>query len=162
LPVFMAAVAATRWFLIRADSGARSMRGVLAAEAVFLVLFLCCGVAAAPIVDADAGLAILTGMFAVIAMGVQNAASRTVFLMLSPTTVMTGNVTQIVIDSVDFVASPVPESKAAAAARLAKLVPPVVAFAAGAALGAVGFGWSGFWCLVVPIATIGVLIPGLP
>jgi uncharacterized membrane protein YoaK (UPF0700 family) len=158
LPVFMAAVAATRLFLIRAGGSARSMRGVLAAEALSLGLFLACGIAAAPIVDADAGLAILTGMFAVIAMGVQNAASRTVFVALSPTTVMTGNITQIVLDSVDFVASPLPATKAAARARLAKLVPPVVAFAAGAALGAVGFGYTGFWCLLVPIATIGVLL----
>jgi uncharacterized membrane protein YoaK (UPF0700 family) len=163
LPVFMAAVAATRWFLIRAGSGVGSMRGVLAAEAVFLGLFLACGIAAAPIVDADARLAILTGMFAVIAMGVQNAASRTVFATMSPTTVMTGNVTQIVLDSVDFMASPLPETKAAAAARLAKFVPPVVAFAAGAALGAVGFGFTGFWCLLLPIATIGVLlVTGVP
>jgi uncharacterized membrane protein YoaK (UPF0700 family) len=158
LPVFMAAVAGTRLFLIHAGSGTRSIRGVLAAEALCLGLFLACGVTASPIVDADAGLAILTGMFAVVAMGVQNAAARTVFVALSPTTVMTGNVTQIVLDGVDFVASPLAETKAAARARLAKLVPPVIAFAAGAALGAVGFGLTGFWCLVAPIAAIGLLL----
>jgi uncharacterized membrane protein YoaK (UPF0700 family) len=163
LPVFMAAVAGTRLFLIRSGGSVRSVRDVLAAEGLCLGLFLATGIAATPIVDADAGLAILTGMFAVIAMGVQNAASRTVFVSLSPTTVMTGNVTQIVLDGVDYVASPEVEIKAAARARLAKLVPPVVAFALGAAAGAIGFGLSGFWCLLVPIATVAALLAaGLP
>jgi uncharacterized membrane protein YoaK (UPF0700 family) len=163
LPVFMAAVAGTRLFLIRSGGSVRSVRDVLAAEGLCLGLFLATGIAATPVVDADAGLAILTGMFAVIAMGVQNAASRTVFVSLSPTTVMTGNVTQIVLDGVDYVASPEVEIKAAARARLAKLVPPVVAFALGAAAGAIGFGLSGFWCLLVPIATVAALLAaGLP
>jgi len=158
LPVFMAAVAGTRLFLIRAGGSARSVRDVLAAEVVFLGLFLAAGVAAAPLVDADAGLAVLAGMFAVVAMGIQNAASRTVFTTLSPTTVMTGNVTQIVLDCVDFVAFRSPEVKGAARARLSKLVPAVIAFAFGAAIGAVGYGAAGFWCLVLPIAILGVLL----
>jgi len=158
LPVFMMAIAATRLFLVRSGASARSIRDVLGAEALFLGLFLATGVAATPVVDADAGLAVLAGMFAVIAMGVQNAAARTVFMALSPTTVMTGNVTQIVLDCVDFAASPSAEVKAASRARLAKLVPPVFAFALGAAAGAIGFGLAGFWCLAVPIATVGVLL----
>jgi uncharacterized membrane protein YoaK (UPF0700 family) len=158
LPVFMTAVAGTRLFLIRSGASARAVRDVLGAEVLFLGLFLATGVVAAPVVNADAGLAILAGMFAVIAMGVQNAASRTVFVALSPTTVMTGNVTQIVLDCVDFAASPSAEVKAASRARLGKLIPPVVAFAAGAAAGAVGYGIAGFWCLLLPIATIIVLL----
>jgi uncharacterized membrane protein YoaK (UPF0700 family) len=158
LPVFMAAVAGTRLFLIRSGGGARPMRDVLAAEALCLCLFLAAGTAASPVVDADAGLAILAGMFAVIAMGVQNAAARTVFVALSPTTVMTGNVTQIVLDCVDFFASASAEVKAAARTRLGKLVPPVLAFAAGAAAGAVGFGLASFWCLLLPIVILVALI----
>jgi hypothetical protein len=55
------------------------------------------------------------------------------------------------------------ETKAAARTRLAKLVPAVVAFAVAAAVGAVGFGFAGFWCLFVPIAAIGaLLVAGVP
>jgi uncharacterized membrane protein YoaK (UPF0700 family) len=158
LPAFMVAVAGTRLFLIRSGGSDRAVQDVLAAEIVFLGLFLAAGLAAVPLDDADAGIAVLAGMFAVIAMGVQNAASRTVFIALSPTTVMTGNVTQIVLDCVDFAASPAAEVKAAARARLARLVPPVFAFALGAAAGAIGFGAAGFWCLLLPIAIIGVLL----
>ncbi|MFC6520859.1 DUF1275 family protein [Undibacterium arcticum] len=62
------------------------------------------GLKAAPIAqaDADALLTVMTGMFGVAAMAVQNAASRLLFGALSPTTVMTGNVTQVVIDAVDI------------------------------------------------------------
>jgi len=163
LPVFMAAVAATRLFLVRASADTHSVRGVLGTEALLLALFLAAGVAAAPVVDADSGLAILAAMCAVIAMGVQNAAARTIFATLSPTTVMTGNVTQIVLDLVDFSIARSAEVKASARVRLAKLIPPVIAFAAGAAAGAVGFGLTGFWCLLAPIATIGVLLAmGMP
>ena len=155
LPVFMCAVAATRWRLIRA--GGTGLRGVLAAEAVFLLLFLAAGVTATPIRDADAPAAVTAAMLAIVAMGIQNAASRTVLASLSPTTVMTGNVTQIVLDLVDVAAAATQDARSAARARVAKFGPPVIAFALGAAGGALGFGWSGFWCLAVPVAALVVL-----
>ncbi len=155
LPVFMGAVALTRWYLIRQP--ARPLRNVLLAEAIFLVFFLAAGVQASPVTDADAPIAILAGMLAVIAMGIQNAASRTVLATLSPTTVMTGNVTQVVLDSVDLLAGPTPELKSAARGRLAKFGPPVVAFAAGAAAGALGFGVGGFWCVGLPIMALVIM-----
>jgi uncharacterized membrane protein YoaK (UPF0700 family) len=158
LPIFMVAVAGTRLFLIRSGVTRAAVRGVLAAELAFLGLFLVTGVAATPVVEADALLAVLAGLLAVAAMGVQNAASRTVFAALSPTTVMTGNVTQVVIDSVDFLASSNRADKTAARARIAKFAPPVIAFTLGAGAGALGFGVGGFWCLVVPIGTIAFLL----
>jgi len=64
LPVFMSSVALTRWYLIRWPTQGR--RGVLLAEAVFLALFLAAGVRASPVGDADAPLAIVAGMLAVV------------------------------------------------------------------------------------------------
>jgi uncharacterized membrane protein YoaK (UPF0700 family) len=127
-------------------------------ELVFLGLFLAAGVTARPLVDADAPLAILAGMLAVVAMGVQNTASRTVFAVLSPTTVMTGNITQVVMDCVDYGVSTDGEARTSARVRLAKFGPPVVGFAAGAVVGALLFGLAGFWCLLLPIAVIGGLL----
>jgi uncharacterized membrane protein YoaK (UPF0700 family) len=158
LPVFILAVASTRLYVLRVAGTHRAERHLLFMELVFLGLFLAAGLAATPLVDADAPLAILAGMLAVVAMGVQNTASRTVFALLSPTTVMTGNVTQVVMDSVDYASAQDPQLRSAARVRLGKFGPPVLGFAAGAVAGAVLFGMAGFWCLLLPIAVIGGLL----
>jgi uncharacterized membrane protein YoaK (UPF0700 family) len=158
LPVFVLAVASTRLYVLRVAGTHRAERHLLFMELVFLGLFLAAGLAATPLVDADAPLAILAGMLAVIAMGVQNTASRTVFALLSPTTVMTGNVTQVVMDCVDYGSARDAQMRSGARGRLAKFGPPVLGFAAGAVAGALLFGMAGFWCLLLPIAVIGGLL----
>ena len=158
LPVFILAVAGTRLYVLRVAGTERVERHLLAMELVFLGLFLAAGLAATPLIDADAPLAVLAGMLAVTAMGVQNAASRTVFAALSPTTVMTGNVTQVVMDCVDYGFSRSAEARSDTRARLAKFGPPVLGFAAGAVGGAVLFGVVGFWCLLLPVAVLSGLL----
>jgi uncharacterized membrane protein YoaK (UPF0700 family) len=56
---------------------------------------------ASPIVHGDQPLAMLAGLLGVAAMAVQNAAGRAPFHNFTPTTVMTGNTTQLVMDAVD-------------------------------------------------------------
>jgi uncharacterized membrane protein YoaK (UPF0700 family) len=158
LPVFMLAVAGTRLYLLHFKGTERVERHLLVIELLFLGLFLAAGLAAAPIVAADAPMAVLTGMLAVAAMGVQNAASRTVFASLSPTAVMTGNVTQVVLDCVDYCLSGNAELRADARLRFTKFGPPVLGFAAGAVTGALTYRMAGFWCLLLPMATIGGLL----
>ena len=158
LPVFVLAVASTRLYVLHVAGTHRAERHLLFMEMVFLGLFLAAGLAATPLVNADAPLAILAGMLAVVAMGVQNTASRTVFALLSPTTVMTGNVTQVVMDSVDYASAQDAQLRSAARVRLGKFGPPVLGFAAGAVAGALLFGITGFWCLLLPIAVIGGLL----
>lgn len=158
LPVFILAVAGTRLYALRIAGTERVERHLLCMELVFLALFLAAGLAANPVVEADAPLAVIAGMLAVASMGVQNAASRTVFAALSPTAVMTGNVTQVVLDCVDYGVSRDPQLRSAARARLAKFGPPVLGFAAGAVGGALLYRMAGFWCLLLPIAIIGGLL----
>jgi uncharacterized membrane protein YoaK (UPF0700 family) len=103
LPMFIISVAAVRLYgrsLERREHAAAVP--LLTLQAIFLMVFMALGLFAAPLIDADAPLAILTALSGTVAMGVQNAASRTVFASLSPTTVMTGNVTQLAIDAVDL------------------------------------------------------------
>ena len=153
LPMFVLVVALTRLYVLRAERRKANAAGaLLLSEFTFLLLFMAVGVTAAPFTNADAPLTIATGMLGVIAMAVQNAAARTVFASLSPTTVVTGNVTQIVIDLVDLAtgAGQVAEARA----RLAKMAPPVATFALGALAGALGYVWVGFWCLALPMAAI--------
>jgi uncharacterized membrane protein YoaK (UPF0700 family) len=152
LPVFLAAVAATRAFELHRLRGQRDAKlPILGAEAIFLALCVVAGVYASPIVDADAPLTILPGMFAVIAMAIQNAASRTTFAGHGPTTVMTGNVTQVMIDLADLVLGGAADP---ARARLRKMLPPVLGFLVGAIAGAFGFVYLGFGCLGFPIAAV--------
>jgi len=151
LPVFVLAVATTRLFILARERQARdATMPVLIGQLVFLILFLACGMSLAPFDGGDAPTAILTGMSGVIAMAIQNAASRTIFAALAPTTVMTGNVTQIVIDLVDLMSAK--QGRAEAGARLRKMAPPVATFAIGALAGALFYSVIGYLALITPIA----------
>jgi uncharacterized membrane protein YoaK (UPF0700 family) len=162
LPVFVLVVATTRLFVLAHEArGRNAVPGVVIGQALFLVLFLLTGIAAGPIGHGDEPAAILAGMMGVTAMAIQNAGSRTVFATLSPTTVMTGNVTQVVIDLVDLAARKISGDQARG--RLAKMLPAVIAFAIGAIAGAFGYKLFSFWCLLAPIVTVSaVLVQLLP
>jgi uncharacterized membrane protein YoaK (UPF0700 family) len=86
-------------------------------------------------------------------MAVQNAGSRLILANHGPTTMMTGNTTQAVIDLVDLLRG-VPEEHPEARKRLKLLVPAILAFLAGALLGAISYATFSFWCLIVPIVAL--------
>ncbi len=118
-------------------------------EGALLAAFMAAGLAAAPLTDPSAPLAVLCGLLGVAAMGIQNAMSRTILSDAGPTTIMTGNTTQIVIDAVDLPAAP-PEARAAMRGRLGKMLPAVIGFAAGAVSGAFAFKLFLFWSVLLP------------
>lgn len=153
LPVFVSVVAATHLFVSRRQrQGRNSAAALMLFEALFLLAFMATGIASTPFTAADAPATIATGMLAVAAMAIQNAGARSVFATLTPTTVMTGNVTQIVIDTVDLLATAdkAPDAKA----RLRKMLPPVLTFTVGALAGALGYIQLGFWCLILPLLAV--------
>jgi uncharacterized membrane protein YoaK (UPF0700 family) len=152
LPVFVLAVALSRWLsLVLERRGRNAAVPLLAIQILFLCGFLGVGLAATPITDFDAPLAVLAGMLGVTAMAVQNTTSRTIYAKYTPTTVMTGNVTQVVIDLVDRAAGRgTPEARG----RVRKMLPAILAFTAGALLSAVLYTLVGFWCLLLPIAVL--------
>lgn len=155
LPVFVIVVAIARTLTIALEDRRKNAAvPLLALQILFLTGFLACGVAAAPLKDGDAPMAVVIGMFAVTAMAIQNAASRTVFVMHTPTTVMTGNVTQLVIDLVDLALG---RAAAEAHLRIRKMVPAILAFTVGALAGALGYIFVGFWCLALPIVLLAVI-----
>jgi uncharacterized membrane protein YoaK (UPF0700 family) len=160
LPVFILAVAVTSLLIRRGRANPRLTVGyVLFGQAMLLMAFMAAGLLLAPFNNGDQPTAILTGMIGVMAMGVQNAAARMLFSHMSPTTVMTGNVTQIVIDVVDLLHGPSAEAKA----RIGKMLPPVFAFALGAIGGGLGFAMLGFWVVAIAVvavfATLLTLVP---
>ena len=153
LPMFVLVVAATGAFLKRCNATGRDpARGVLAAQAGLLLLFMALAVITGPFADGDQLFAILSSLSGVAAMAIQNAASRTVFAALSPTTVMTGNVTQIVLDLTELIQGGADDE--ALTGRVRKMVPAVIAFAFGAVTGGLAFASFGFWALAAPLSTV--------
>jgi len=156
LPVFIAAVAATRWYQHRHAGNERdSGRALVLIQLVGLGLFMACGHLAGAARDADSAATILTGLVGVAAMAVQNAAARSAFVRLSPTTVMTGNVTQVTMDLVDLLHGDT--AREVAAARMNRLWPPIVAFAAGAITAGACSRALGFDALLLPGLALSML-----
>jgi uncharacterized membrane protein YoaK (UPF0700 family) len=118
-----------------------------------------CGWRGQPISDPGDMFAIAAGLFAAAAMGVQNAASRLVYGELAPTTVMTGNVTQLVIDSVDVLRG---AADAAVKQRFEKFLWPIVAFGTGAICGAFAGVHLSLWALALPAAILLLLASAEP
>ncbi len=93
-------------------------------------------------------------------MAVQNGAARLLLGTVTPTTVMTGNVTQLVLDAADLArAGTGAGARAAARGRAGRMLPPVLAFVAGAAAGAACYAFSGFRSLLVPLLAV---LAGVP
>lgn len=88
-------------------------------------------------------------------MGAHSATSRLLLAHLAPTSMMTGNVTQIVIDTVDAIGGKV---DGALAERCAKFFWPLAAFGTGAIVAAFAYLAFGFAALLVPIAILLALI----
>ncbi len=156
LPTFIVAVAAARWLQRRRERrGLESARFLVALQLSLLLAFMACGLLAEPLVDPDAIAVVATGLVGVAAMAFQNAASRSAFAQLSPTTVMTGNVTQATMDLVDLALDDAPA--ASTRARIAKMWPPIVAFAVGALTGGLLCSALGFAVLLLPAVALLVL-----
>src|SRR5712671_376077 len=95
-----AALAARRWPVVRL---------LLAAKVVLLIAFFVLAVTLGPFADSDAPAALLTGFAGVAAMAVQNAVQRIHLASLPPGTLMTGNTTQAVLDTVDLMRGAAPD-----------------------------------------------------
>ncbi|MFC4820671.1 YoaK family protein [Dokdonella ginsengisoli] len=157
-PVFLLVVAATRLYELRARRlGRDAAVPILLAEMAVLAAFLVAGVLAAPFTDAAAAGTILVGLLGVAAMSIQNASSRSVFAGHGPTTVMTGNVTQVTMDVVDLARG---FDAAQARARLRRMGPPLLAFTAGAIAGGLGVMRFGFACLACPLVALAIVVAG--
>jgi uncharacterized membrane protein YoaK (UPF0700 family) len=153
LPEFVVVVA-----LARIAGSAMRARGLpafstlLTAKVCFLLAFFVLAVVFGPFSDSDAPAGLLTAFAGVAGMAVQNAVQRVHFASIPPTTLMTGNTTQAVLDAVDLVWGLERVDTAAVRARFARTLQGIVWFASGCAVAALLYYWFGFWCLAVPVA----------
>ncbi|KVS32231.1 DUF1275 domain-containing protein [Burkholderia cepacia] len=156
-PAFIAGIVVARVLdhrMRQLGHGVRA-RSLYALQAVLLAGFMLAGVMASPIADADAPRTILCGLVGAAAMGVQNAHARLTARSVVANTVMTGNVTQAVIDAFDWlVPLAAPAEREAARVRLRRTLPPVAGFALGAGAGAMAYLFAAFWALALPLAVL--------
>jgi len=151
-PAFVLAVGITRFVVVWMDQrGQQALRPLLFGQLLLLIGFGCFGWAASPVIHSNAPLVLWTGVLGGAAMGVQNAAVRLVLSSVAPTTVMTGNVTQLVIDCVDL-ALGVGNSKVRR--RAIKFFWSIAAFAIGAVAGGFGTIAINFASLIIPVTVI--------
>ena len=111
-----------------------------------------------PMTDIDAPAVLVTALVGIAAMGVQSAMVRLLMHGVASTNVMTTNTTQMAVDVTLVLLHSVSRTRAvstadAARARLSGLLPIVIGFVCGTATGAIGYAVTGFWTLLVPLAS---------
>jgi uncharacterized membrane protein YoaK (UPF0700 family) len=156
-PAFIAGIVGARVLdnrLLARGHGVRAC-ALYVLQAALLAGYMVVGVLAAHVTDADAPMTIACGLLGAAAMGVQNAHGRLTTRSVVANTVMTGNVTQAVIDAFDLLFSS-GDQKAThvARSRLLRTLPPVAGFAIGAGAGAAGYRLASFWALLLPLAAL--------
>jgi uncharacterized membrane protein YoaK (UPF0700 family) len=145
--------------------GRSSMAPILGLLTLALALFCAAGVVLRHYATTPDGWAtLLIGAAGVSAMGVQNSLMRHALTSFTPTTIMTGNLTQVTMDLVNVL---VPDhrcdrqrsarARAETRERLAKFGVPLLAFMVGAAAG----GWLtnvlGLFSIALPTLVVGAL-----
>jgi uncharacterized membrane protein YoaK (UPF0700 family) len=154
LPMFCVVVFSTRLLSAELPSQGRcsGLRVLLAAKLLLLTAGSYLAIHLGPFHSGDGWQALVTGMTLVAAMAIQNAIHRIHMSSTSPTTIMTGNTTQLMIDLADTTARRrlTPEANRAVQARLKRMSASVAAFAVGCATAALIFAYQGNWCFVVP------------
>ena len=161
LPVFCLVVLATRLLTGRLRAPpVRGLRLALAAQVLLLGIGAWLAIRLGPFHDGDSLAALLTGMTLVAAMAVQNAVQRTHLSSTPPTTIMTGNTTQIMLDVADLVRGATPEAIATIRPRLRNMGFSVAAFASGCAAAAFAYRYTGVWSFILPPALALAAIAG--
>lgn len=92
---------------------------------------------------------VITGLLLVSAMALQNAISR-IYSNPVPATILTGPLTQMMIEMADLVRGVSPAEKVVLQARLSTIATNVASFAIGCGSSAVLFSQVGMWCFLVP------------
>jgi uncharacterized membrane protein YoaK (UPF0700 family) len=159
IPVFMSSVATTALIARAARRrGASSLTPVLGLLTLALALFCLGGVLLRPhATDADGWASLLVGGAGVWAMGIQNTLMRDALGGLTPTTIMTGNLTQTTIDLVELSFQRCARARADTVRRLCRFGVPLLAFLLGAAIGGCLTRLYGLASIALPAAVVGAL-----
>ena len=153
LPMFCIVVIATRLLssVLAArnlSSGVPVLRALVGLQIALLILGAGLAIGLGPFASGDGWAALLTGMTLVAAMAIQNAIHRIHMSAAPPTTIMTGNTTQIMIDLADLMRGVAADTRVRS--RLSQMSGSVAAFAAGCAAAALIYAKQDVWCFLLP------------
>lgn len=155
-PAFVVGIAVARVLIAQTQRrNGPALTLALSLQLALLAAFMLFGLLASPIGAQVTPYAMAAGLFGTAAMGAHSATSRLLLAHLAPTSMMTGNVTQIVIDTVDVLSG---TGDSGTAERCAKFFWPLLGFGVGAIVAAFAYLAFGFAALIVPIAILLSLI----
>lgn len=161
LPLFCVVVVLTRLISSTVPERHQALRMLLMVKVLLLTIGALLAIAWGPFENGDGAPALVTGMTLVAAMAIQNAVHRIHWGSLPPTTIMTGNTTQVMLDLADLMRGVGGEERRALDARFARMGKSIMAFAAGCALAALLYARFGVWCFVLPpVASLLTLLMG--
>ncbi|HEV7359298.1 MAG TPA: YoaK family protein [Steroidobacteraceae bacterium] len=151
LPMFCLVVMAVRLLSVALMAkNLPALRTILGLKVALLTLGAALAIVFGPFDNGDGWAAVLTGMSLVAAMAIQNAIHRIHMGALPPTTIMTGNTIQIMIDLADLLRGVPDAGRDALRLRLSRMSASVTAFAAGCAAAALMYAKEGIWCFAIP------------
>ncbi|HXI48607.1 MAG TPA: DUF1275 family protein [Steroidobacteraceae bacterium] len=151
LPMFCIVVLGVRLLSVAlAAKRLPALRTILGLKLALLTAAALLAIGFGPFDSGDGWAALLTGMALVAAMAIQNAIHRIHMGALPPTTIMTGNTIQIMIDLADLMRGVPADVRAAIQPRLSRMSASVAAFAAGCAAAALIYAKQGIWCFAIP------------
>jgi len=151
LPLFCLVVMAVRLLSVAlVAKNLPALRTILGLKVTLLTLGAALAIVFGPFDNGDGWAALLTGMSLVAAMAIQNAIHRIHMGALPPTTIMTGNTIQIMIDLADLLRGVPGAARDAIHLRLSRMSASVTGFAAGCAAAALMYAKEGIWCFAIP------------
>ncbi|HEY2682616.1 MAG TPA: YoaK family protein [Steroidobacteraceae bacterium] len=161
LPLFCVVVVLTRLISATVAERHHALRMLLIVKVLLLTIGALLAIAWGPFENGDGAPALVTGMVLVAAMAIQNAVHRIHWGSLPPTTIMTGNTTQLMIDMADLLRGIGGEERRALNARFSRMGMSILSFAMGCALAALLYAWIGVWSFVLPpLASLLTLLMG--
>lgn len=150
IPLFIVTVVITKLLIDRSQTKHKTLSYLFLIEAIFLFAFMAAGLYFEPFKNADSITVAITGGLGLIALAIRNTSSKTLIKNISPSTMMTGNTTQLGID----IANLLKNNNAANRASLLKSASIVIGFVIGALMGAVLYVYFDFWSVapfILPI-----------
>ncbi|NYH26731.1 YoaK family protein [Paraburkholderia bryophila] len=156
-PSFIAGIAMSSviFKFLERHHAAQAASALYLLQAALLTSFLVTGMLATPITDVSAAMVLICGVLGTMAMGVQNARGRLLQVTGLPNTVMTGNVTQVVLDVVELIHRGTQgDHGQKVSGRLKSTLAAMGGFAVGAMAGALAFVQVSFVAVALPVAVL--------